>query len=469
MTLDKRGIDTAVLHAVGSRWAEELSEAVRVAYLRADSLPLLVRIGVPVGQTDPYAWLRANGGPDRVIWRSRHHNKVRAAFGAAAVVSGDGVISFGQVADQLADVLSRPGDEMRFFGGMRFDPHRDSDAVWTSFGGYRFVLPRFELHVLGPQAQVYCNLVFPEDYGLLDEIQAEIKDFHLPERDLDGVLPLPISRADHPEESIWKDRVRWALETFSREPLEKVVLARRVDFDFQKAPDALLLLKLLARATPNCFHFHFESTTGEAFIGATPERLFFRNGLQIESEAVAGTRPRGDTRDMDEEYRTSLLESEKELREHAYVRDSIRDVLEPFCVSISVDYEATEMRLARGRHLISRISGILAEAVSDLELVRRLHPTPAVGGHPTPDAMEVIRKLERFDRGWYAGPIGWIGRDVAEFVVALRCGVVSGKRLSLFSGAGIVEGSQPAAEWREIEQKIEDFINVLGLDIRVAK
>ena len=97
------------------------------------------------------------------------------------------------------------------------------------------------------------------------------------------------------------------------------------------------------------------------------------------------------------------------------------------------------------------------------------HAPPAVGGTPKDSALEWISRLEDFDRGWYAGPIGWITRDSAEFAVALRCGVLAGDTLSLFSGAGLVEGSEPGDEWLEIEQKITDFTHILGLEVKSSK
>ena len=100
--------------------------------------------------------------------------------------------------------------------------------------------------------------------------------------------------------------------------------------------------------------------------------------------------------------------------------------------------------------------------------MRSLHPTPAVGGYPTDQALDAIRAREPFDRGWYAGPLGWIGTHGAEFTVAIRSGLVQRRRLALFSGAGIVEGSVPAWEWEEIEQKIGDFVRVLGLEVRAG-
>ncbi|MCZ6757609.1 MAG: isochorismate synthase [Bacteroidetes bacterium] len=463
--MGSKEIDTVAPTKV-REWTATLAIAVRAAFLRGNSLPLLMRVGVPVGNVDPFAWLSSRHGPDRIIWQARHHNKIRAMFGSAAVIAGDGGFDSTILTSEIDRFLSRPGDEMRFFGGTRFDGSCESDEVWRAFGGYRFVLPRFELHTRGPNAQIYCNLVFPEDSENLDSILKVIARLNQGVEEFEEALSTPVTRNDIPDKNEWVERIQWALGTFSSGQFEKVVLARRTDFKFSAPIDPFLLLKRLVGATPNCFHFYLESDQGAAFVGASPERLFYRNGLQIDSEAVAGTRPRGKTEDVDEEYRASLLSSEKDRREHAYVQDSIESVLRAYCDSVTVDHEASEMRLAQGRHLVSRISGVLSKPVSNFDLLEDLHPTPAVGGYPTDHAVSVIRDVEKFDRGWYAGPVGWVGRDSAEFAVALRCGVVDRERLSLFSGAGIVEGSQPDLEWEEIEQKIVDFINVIGLELR---
>lgn len=466
--MGNRDIDTTAPVKIAV-WTEVLQQAVRAAFFRGDGIPLLMRVGVPVDNTDPFTWLSEQKGPDRIVWQARHHNKIRAMCGVAASLSGDEIPDPEYLAREINNFLSRPGDDMRFFGGMRFDPDREPDDVWKAFGGYRFVLPRFELHVLGTNAQMYCNLVFPEDSGNLDTILSEIETLRENKLPTEDALSRPIARTDYPNQTGWFKGVRWILDMFAAGHIEKVVLARRADFDFPDVVDPFLLLRRLVHATPNCFHFHFESDDGDAFIGASPERLFYRNGLQIDSEAVAGTRPRGETEILDEEYRASLLASEKDQREHAYVRDSVVLALRMYCESVTVDHEASEMRLARGRHLFSRVSGVLSEPVSDFDLMQQLHPTPAVGGHPTDYAMGVIRDLENFDRGWYAGPVGWVGRDTAEFAVALRCGLLSGQRLSLFSGAGIVEGSKPDLEWEELEQKIVDFVNVIGIGLKACK
>ena len=424
----------------------------------------LVRIEVPVPNLDPFEWLTAQTGTQKMFWRGRHADDRMAACGVARILSGDNRPEFSELGAEVEDFLDRPGADVRLFGGMRFDLDRVPEAEWFGFPSWRFVLPRFELHHRGGKTALCCNLVLPEDLPIANVILEQVDELQFPASTQWGGLPIPTAREDNPGFEGWKSQVNWSLDAFRREVLQKVVLARRVDFEFDRAPDAAELLNVLQSATPSCFHFLFDSGEG-AFLGATPERLFFRRGREVFSEAVAGTRPRGTTSDSDQAYSASLLASEKDQREHAFVRDSIHVTLATFCDDVSVDETASEMKLAAGRHLVSRLSGTLCEGITDFDLLERLHPTPAVGGAPKALALEAIHSLEDFDRGWYAGPIGWVGRDSAEFAVALRCGVLQGKILSLFSGAGLVAGSDPGDEWLEIEQKITDFTRILGLAV----
>ncbi len=117
----------------------------------------------------------------------------------------------------------------------------------------------------------------------------------------------------------------------------------------------------------------------------------------------------------------------------------------------------SELALQRKRHLRSEITATLHESTSPLNVLNALHPTPAVGGTPTRTARAFIREHESFDRGWYAGPVGWMKQDAAEMLVAIRSALVDRDTLTLYSGAGIVEGSDPASEWDEIENKLADF------------
>jgi len=371
-------------------------------------------------------------------------------------------------ADRLCEprgsLLSSGDRQARYYGGLRFDPLREPDAQWKPFGAYRFVLPRFELQAGDRQAALVCNLVLPRDARRHSEILNQIERLSLSQDTLDDTLPEQISRMDCPDEREWRGDVERALSAFSEGRLGKLVLARRTELGFAREIDATLLAERLREATPGCFHYYIEPEEGVAFVGASPERLFRREGRVIESEAVAGTRPRGSSEADDAELRDDLLRSEKDKLEHDHVRVGIREALGPLCDELEVEGSVSEMKLASRRHLVSRVRGVLREGVTDAEVLRALNPTPAVGGHPKKGALEEIRSIETFDRGWYAGPVGWIGADGAEFAVGIRSGLVRGRRLTLFSGAGIVEGSVPEAEWAEIEQKIGDFTGMFEVE-----
>ena len=161
-----------------------------------------------------------------------------------------------------------------------------------------------------------------------------------------------------------------------------------------------------------------------------------------------------------------LLSSQKDQLEHQIVRKSIRQqlhrCLEPD--SLSVSNKPKLMPLSKTQHLCSVVQATLHDSVSDGQLIERLHPTPAVGGYPTGNALSEISRLEPFDRGWYAAPVGWVSRDAAEFAVAIRSGLLRGDELSLYSGAGIVPGSDADEEWDEVEHKLVNFMNIIGRD-----
>ena len=446
-----------------------LSGRIRKAAQSPDSARV-VRVSVPVpGPVQPIDWVRAQPSSETAYWSGRKAERTVAASGAADVVrSASAPIDYDALDRTLTNRLEGARPSVRYYGGVRFDaaqpkaPNRP-DSRWAPFGTYRFVLPRFELIESGDRRHLVCNLILPRDADRVGEIVGALETMALPVPDEHTALPRPYHRQDVPDHAEWTDMVRWALDAIDAGGLDKVVLARRVALALGAAMDPLLVLSHLEPATPGCYHFAVRPANGPAFVGASPERLFRRDGDQVVSEAVAGTRPRGDTEAEDAALREALLNSPKERREHAFVRDAIRDDLEAVCASVHVPDEVGELALARGRHLHARLTGTLRPGTTTTDILKELHPTPAVGGVPTADAVAAIRAQEPFDRGWYAGPVGWVGREDAEFTVGLRAGLVEENQIALFSGAGIVDGSAPDREWEEIEQKIGDFAAILGV------
>jgi len=452
--------------APGTRWllADRVSRALSDARLEslADPVERIVRLAVPAGRVDPFRWLSEQRMFPKVYWSGREDRAGVAAVGIADVREAGVSEGAGSLSKLLASLPDAGISGARYYGGARFDPHGQPDEEWAAFSAYRFVLPRFELHA--GETTLVCNLVLPRDTDDASKIVQEIEDLSLPEGASGALLPAPMFREDSPDFQGWKENVERALSAFSEGRLGKVVLARRAEFGFDRDLDPTLLLESLKAATPGCFHFYAEPEDGIAFLGASPERLFRRDGRSVESEAVAGTRARGVSSVEDEGLRDDLLHSAKDRVEHTYVSKGIREALEPLCEVLEIEDHVSEMKLARGRHLRSKVGGTLEDGVTDAALLDAMHPTPAVGGYPRNEALEQIHDLEPFDRGWYAGPVGWIGQEASEFAVGIRSGLVRGRTLALFSGAGIVAGSVPDEEWAEIEQKIGDFTGIFGLE-----
>ena len=446
------------------RWvlAEKVSRVLSAAAGQTDQARI-VRLSVSAGAVDALGWLRGQRAYPKVYWAGRDGGGETSAVGVADLQTGEGP---GDIDVLRKSVPESDGGDVRYYGGGRFDPGREASEEWDPFGSYSFVLPRFELHAGEEGSTLVCNLVLPRDASRQEEVLREIEGLRAPSDGRGASLPEPLYRRDAPDHDGWEANVGWALVAFSEGRMGKVVLARRAELGFDEDLDGILLAEEFRDAAPGCFRFYVEPVEGVAFLGASPERLFRREGRWVRSEAVAGTRPRGASSADDEDLREELLGSEKDRSEHGFVKLGIGEALRPLCVGLDVEDGVSEMKLASRRHLVSRVRGELREGVTDAEVLQALHPTPAVGGYPGGAALEGIRGLEPFDRGWWAGPIGWVGADASEFAVGIRSGLVRGRTLALFSGAGIVPGSDPGEEWAEVEQKIGDFTGAFGLGNR---
>jgi menaquinone-specific isochorismate synthase len=258
----------------------------------------------------------------------------------------------------------------------------------------------------------------------------------------DGSLPAPL----------WELAVAAAVDRIVAGDLQKVVLARDLYATADAPIDQRVLLKRLAARYPDCYTF-----ACAGLIGATPELLIRRRGLEVSSLVLAGTAPRGATPDEDAALAADLLRSAKNIEEHAYAAASVREVLEPLCAELTLPGRPGLLRLANVQHLGTQVHGRLAASGQErtaLGLAGSLHPTAAVGGTPTEAAVELIRELEHMDRDRYAGATGWVDSDGnGEWGIALRSALVTGNRARLFAGCGIVAGSDPATELAEAQVK----------------
>jgi menaquinone-specific isochorismate synthase len=377
---------------------------------------------------------------------------------SAWIHQGDGLVGWGEAAR-----LTLPAGEDRFAAGEKwlaelFDGAQVRDEVGVpgsgpvAFGSFTFD-PASEGSVLIVPAVVVgrrsgvawqTTISFGAAEPLI-EAAAPVNPAEM--RWSDGSLSAPE----------WAQAVTAAVARIKAGQLNKVVLARDLVANSSAAIDIRVLLARLAERSPSCYTF-----ACAGLVGATPELLIRREGRKVSSLVLAGTMARGGSKADDEALSAALLASAKNAEEHRYSVESVRDLLNPLCGELVVDPAPHLLQMADYQHLATSVSGVLARDASALALAASLHPTAAICGTPTEPALELIRELERMDRGRYSGPVGWVdARGNGEWGIALRCGEITGSRARLFAGCGIVAGSQPDAELAETETKFRPMRRAL--------
>ncbi|MGI8445626.1 MAG: isochorismate synthase [Streptosporangiaceae bacterium] len=287
----------------------------------------------------------------------------------------------------------------------------------------------------------------------------------------------------------WERLVAGAIARIDDGALGKVVLARQVEVTANRPFVTSDVLSRLLALYPTCIVFRVDG-----FLGASPELLIERRGTHVASHPLAGTIGRSGDLATDEALIAGLLASPKERREHAYVIEGLRRTLGSLCESLDVPAKPTVLELRNVSHLATRLTGVLSavpappggrpadpshgwsrpepsrgkpahpglRVPSALQLVAEVHPTPAVGGTPTDEAVAYIGEVEGFDRGRYAGPVGWMDAlGDGSWGIGLRSAHVDGDHATMYAGVGIVAGSRPGTELEETQLKLQALLAAL--------
>jgi menaquinone-specific isochorismate synthase len=363
-------------------------------------------------------------------------------------------------------VLNKVGTGPLLFGGFSFDHNKSESPMWDQFGDNLFYIPTFMLSIVNGQAYFTTNFICsPEDH-----VQLFMKMIN--ERDTLLSTSASLEYKHHeimeqteiaPEQ--WKDTVTKAIEEIKETDLDKLVLAREMRLIFKDPVLSEQVLQNLAVEQQTSFIFSLEAGS-DCFIGASPERLIKKTGKEMFSTCLAGSIARGRDRQEDERLGSELLHDRKNLMEHQYVVSMIGDAMKSVCNSVSIPEKPVLMKNRHIQHLYTPIKGTCNEHVSIFEMIKKLHPTPALGGMPKEKAVRRIREVELLQRGFYAGPIGWADSyGNGEFAVAIRSALLQGKEASLFAGCGIVEDSTPESEYMETSIKFKPMLSALGGDL----
>ncbi|MEH7013672.1 isochorismate synthase [Neobacillus niacini] len=350
------------------------------------------------------------------------------------------------------------------FGGFSFDPLKVKTPLWSKYADSLFHVPKYMLTIVEGQTYLTTNIVCTpnDDYTLFEKVISErVQLLTSLEHEFD-INPAKLLQMKEISPLQWKQSVDDVVEDLKTGSLKKVVLARELRLFFDNHVKADVILENLYNQQRNSFIFVFESN-GDCFLGATPERLVKKQGKDVFSTCLAGSIKRGKTEEEDNILGQTLLNDQKNLNEHGFVVEMIKEALEESCEEIILPDRPQLLKIRDIQHLYTPVIGKCQKDASLLLLVERLHPTPALGGLPKQEAVEKIRQVEELDRGFYAAPLGWVDyRGNGEFSVSIRSGLIQGKEASLFAGCGVVANSDSESEYLETSLKFRPMLRALG-------
>ncbi|SHE39578.1 isochorismate synthase [Fodinibius roseus] len=438
---------------------------------------------VPVGTIDPLSFLERNWDSKtfQYYWEKPSDHFAMAASGQLLQLSARGTDRFADMHRRQQSVreatasfssVFHPCAGLMFLGGFSFFDELDH-ADWHSFEAASLTVPRWLILQDGNHLSATVALdVRP--HQTTDALYTEvIKQLHHIDRILSNtskqysspgaVTADPASTGPLKRDSeAWMSSVQEAREQIRKKTFKKIVLARRLSVPRGESVRPTALLHRLRRQYQNCCCFLIHPPCGDSFLGATPEQLVAFQHDFLRTEALAGSMERGETAMEDIDLENDLSVSAKNQHEHQFVVRDIEQRLQPFARSIHRSDRPRVKKLLNVQHLYTPIQADLKPEATVLSILGQLHPTPAVGGYPWEQAAPFIRELEDFERGWYAGPVGWLSASGSgEFAVGIRSGLLSDTQAHFFAGCGIVANSDPQSEWEETNLKLKPMLSAL--------
>jgi len=437
----------------------------------------LATVTIPSPDLCPEAFLRHAGGEARGLWSQGDRWVAHRGIVAEVRTTGNGEDRFDKVwqeANALAlDPVLPPGaaraPRVRLYGGFSFRADHRAEGVWEAFPAGLFHLPAFELEGDGTgDAWLRARAMVPAEAveDALPRLRRRAEELRA---ELTALADTPVQSSPQVEgQAHATDRVAWetavdeSLGAIRRGRISKAVLARTLDVTTPRPVDPVDVVAHLREVNRGSHVFFFEPEPGMAVLGAAPETVATLKDGVFHATAVAGSIRRGDSPREQAELAAQLLASDKDRAEQRIALDDMIARLGTVAHQIRTDPQPHVLTLARIQHLETEIRASVPSGTGVLDLLRLLHPTPAVCGLPRDAAMEFLAAEEPFERGWYAGPVGFFDVDGnGVFAPALRTGVMTPGGWRLFAGAGIVEGSVPAMEWEETAIKFRPVLEAL--------
>ncbi len=461
----------------------ELNKAIDVLLAENQTSYEFLSFSIQIPAVDTLAALEQHAIEDtfQFYWEKPNDQFAIAAAGSVARIQTSGSQRFRNASDAGKNLLSKVRHistlkhhlaSVHLLGGFSFfDENKGTD--WEEFGAGSFNLPEWMLVKNGKFTVLTITKKISQGDSKTDLYQSFISTLDRLDRICDAAtyqvpstktsqngIKVPKVHADAYHK--WLHAVENATDLIKNGAFKKIVLARELKVELTTPLSETRLLNHLRNQYPDCYSFLIKHSKKAAFVGSTPERLASFYNREVLTEGLAGSISRGNTASEDAVLEHELLNSQKDLNEHAFVLDAIGENLEQYSDVYEHPVTPAVKKLSNVQHLYTPVHARIKEGVSRTAVLSRLHPTPAVGGYPSNLAMPYINKLESFERGWYAAPVGWINaQGQGEFIVAIRSGLIKPKEVRFFAGCGIVQDSTPEKEWAETNLKLIPMLTAL--------
>lgn len=445
----------------------------------------ILSVTVPYENIDPLAVLEILGKDEEFQYYWEHPDeKLALAAGRSLIkLRADGNNRFDTMANAINHVksslveYSKFGHSLagvHFLGGFSFFDEV-SAPEWNRFGAACFVLPEWifirdgELSLLTINFQTGADdqpdsiheKVSSRFFTMSTRLQHATKHKN-GDRNNQASTHLNILE-DESAAGDWKAYLNKAKSRIIDGEFDKIVLSRQLLVETGGKIHPTRVLNNLRREYPSCYSFMFRPDGNDAFIGSTPERLLSIRSNYVLTEGLAGSISRGKSATEDTILEKQLLNSSKDLEEHLYVVQEVVSRLQQYSDQVNFHQKPGIKKFTNVQHLFTPISAWLKKSYDPIHILGSLHPTPAVGGFPTDKTVSHIHDFEDYDRGWYAGPVGWLNsKGRGEFVVSIRSGLVNDNQANIFAGCGIVSHSDPEAEWEETKLKFIPMLSAIN-------
>lgn len=408
---------------------------------------------IAIKDFDSSLFLRAGYGKSRFVYISRDKNISLWGLGISQIIQNDNVFD-------KYEFFDNKEDNRYYFVSHKFHNKKYNNNEWSHFNDKQFILPLILVVKILENQFIYLYYKSTMPIALWkDRVSSLLSAIKCNHNNIVKKI-YAISYKITPQYDYYVDIANKAFKAFDDSFLKVVIARRKTLFLKDNYDPALFFIKLINQSI-YCHCYFIDMGLGSAFFGASPELLYRSNGLTIETESLAGTRASSSNKDEDNKLCHDLLWHPKDTYEHDIVSSYILDIFQQFFLKDIYVSDLSTVSLNYVHHLIQKFKATKCLSVNDAEIIKALHPTPASCGFKKDKALEFILKYEEFDRGLYTGLVGYVNKNNIELALAIRSALFIEKYLHIYTGSGLVSGSDIDSEWHELEAKEQNILRLL--------